>query len=133
MSKQRGFSIIELMIAVAIVAILASIALPSYNDYLIRSRFPEGQAAIAAARIRAEQFFQDNQTYIGMPCPAASSTFTYACAATATTYTITATGNSQVAGFGFTINENADRTSVAPADWMPAVNNCWITRKKTCS
>lgn len=51
MSHQRGFTLIELMIVVAIVAILASLALPAYQDYMVRSRVAEGMSLLSDAKI----------------------------------------------------------------------------------
>lgn len=136
MPKQRGFTLIELMIVLAVIVTLAMIALPSYSDYVTRSRFPEAQGALATGRVAAEQWFLDQRTYVGMPCPGESSNFTYDCsnpAATATTYTITAAGKDSMAGFTFTINQlNARSTTVtgAPAakGWQGNAA-CWIIRK----
>ncbi|MBC6942218.1 MAG: prepilin-type N-terminal cleavage/methylation domain-containing protein, partial [Xanthomonadales bacterium] len=51
---QKGFTLIELMIVIAIVAILAAIALPAYQDYVIRSRVSEGLVAADAAKINVQ-------------------------------------------------------------------------------
>lgn len=58
-----GFTLVELIVAVAIIAILASIALPSYEDSLQRSRRSEAREALSDFAARQEQFFLDNKTY----------------------------------------------------------------------
>jgi type IV pilus assembly protein PilE len=66
-----GFTLIELMITVAVVAILGAIAYPSYQDFVQRSRRQEGKAALADAAARQEKFYLNNKTYcdrIGVPC-----------------------------------------------------------------
>ena len=54
---QKGFTLIELMIVVAIVAILAAIALPQYQDYTIRTRFTEGMSLAEGAKIAVAETF----------------------------------------------------------------------------
>jgi type IV pilus assembly protein PilA len=54
--KTQGFTLIELMIVIAIVAILAAIALPAYRDYLIRSKVSEAAAAVGACKTSVSEF-----------------------------------------------------------------------------
>lgn len=133
MKTNEGFSLLELLVVMAVIGILAAIAVPAYDDYVIRGKLAEGTSALSDGRVKMEQFFQDNRTYLGGPAPAATSTFTYAAGnLSATTYTITATGNGKVLGFVMTINEtNTKRTTAAPAGWAAATmpTSCWIAKK----
>jgi len=59
-SIQKGFTLIELMIVVAIIGILASIALPAYQDYTVRAKVSEGAIAASAIKIGVAEMFADN-------------------------------------------------------------------------
>jgi len=59
MKKQQGFTLIELMIVVAIIGILAAIAIPAYQDYTIRAQVSEGINLSAGAKAAVTEFFQD--------------------------------------------------------------------------
>src|SRR5882762_5354039 len=63
MQRIAGFTLIELMMAVVIVAILSTLALPSYTRYLQRGDLVEGTQALSQYRVQMEQWYQDNNTY----------------------------------------------------------------------
>ena len=138
MQRPRGFTLIELMIAIAIVAILAAVAIPSYSEYIRRGRITEAVSALSGMRVKMEQFFQDNRTYIGAcavgtvaPKPVDTSNFVYTCPTlTATAYTITATGQGGLAGYSYSINESNVRSTVmtSPSTW-PSTPTCWVLKK----
>lgn len=143
MRNTRGFTIIEVMIVVAIVAILASVALPSYTDYVRRGKIQEAASALLAQRTRMEQFFQDNRQYtnagaIVSPCnnnPALKYWALDCPILTTTTYQIRAQGNGDLTGLTFTLNEGNQRAStVTPASQIANAGytgnaNCWVSRK----
>ncbi len=64
-SRIAGFTLIEVMITVAIIAILAAVALPNYIDYVTRSRLVEAKSNLSDMRTRLEQYFLDNRSYPG--------------------------------------------------------------------
>lgn len=137
--SHRGFTLIELMIAVAIVAILAAVALPAYNEYIKRSRVPVGLDALSAYAIRMEQYYQDNATYgnsdttaCALAAPTGVDNFGFACTlASKTEYKLTATGSGVLSGYTYSIDYAGTRKTEAHPKGTPT-GNCWSTRGSTC-
>ena len=130
--QQTGFTLIELMIVVAVIGILAAIAIPNYSEYIKRGKAAEATSNLATLRVKMEQYFQDNRTYIGGACSPTSGAqyFTYTCSAapTATAYTLKATGITAkgMANFEFTLNQSNTKTSKFDGT---VGTTCWLTKK----
>ena len=130
----RGFTLIELMVVVVIVAILATIALPAYTDYIVRDKIPDATSRLAVLQVQMEQYFQDNRTYVGAPAYVSDSTsskyFDFSCASVnAAAFVLQAAGKDTMAGFAYTVDQSgAKATSAVPAGWT-ASSTCWITKK----
>ncbi len=135
--RAAGFTLIEIMIVVALIAILTAVAVPSYREYVLRGQIPEATANLATMQVQLEQYFQDRRTYVGAPACAPSETrsryFDFGCAGTetATVFTLTATGKGSMAGFRYSVNQANQRVTLAmPTGWtLPNPNTCWATRK----
>lgn len=63
LSLQKGFTVIELMITVAIIGILTAIAIPAYNGYITTAKMTEADNNLAAIRLAQEEFFLENNRY----------------------------------------------------------------------
>jgi type IV pilus assembly protein PilE len=147
-AASRGFTLIEIMITVATLAIIAAVALPNYADYVTRSKIIEATSGLNDMRVRLEQYFADNRSYpttcaaaaTSAPpagtiyLPASTKYFGFTCALTAATYTITATGSASggMTGFGYTIDQASTRkTTSLPSGWTGAgaSSSCWVRKK----
>jgi type IV pilus assembly protein PilE len=140
MRSATGFTLIEVMITVAIVAILAAVAIPAYTGYITRSKIQEATTSLLSMRTKLEQYFQDNRTFVGAcaagtvaPLPAGLKFFTITCPTLSSTqYLVTATGiaGTDMALFTFTIDQaNTRQTTSVPADWTLPATNCWVAKK----
>ena len=129
MKQQKGFTLIELMIVIAIIGILAAIAIPAYQDYTIRSKVSEGLNLAGAAKLAVAETYdskggfptQGNISY-GLPAAASiAGNYVLSVAAAATTGIITITYNTNVGGNpsanGRVIVLSPDTSSIGAMGW----------------
>jgi type IV pilus assembly protein PilE len=158
----RGFTLIELMIAVAIIGILASIAIPYYGDHVRKAQMAEATSGLVQLRVRLEQYYQDNRNYgsaaycgggdktrLRQPaesCGAgectweneiASKYFSLSCALGGSdqSYTLTATGRAgHVAGGGLTVLtlDQSNTRRTTKFKNIDVAKNCWLVSGAEC-
>lgn len=145
MKLQRGFTLIELMIVVAIVAILAAIAVPSYRDYIVKSNRSAATSFMLQAANREEQIMLDMRSYVAVASavgntnfpktptdaptginltvpPEASKFYTFSIAIpTTTSYTITA----KATGSQLTSDTTCPTLTLNQAGARTPASGCW--------
>lgn len=142
--RQSGFSLIELMIVVALIGVLAAIAIPNYNEYVLKSKVLEASSALSQMATRMEQHYQDNRSYTTACAVAGSAAvaalppnttnFTFTCPTlNDTTYVVRATGQGSMANFIYEIRPNGAKLTVSVGGgWNNAVaanKTCWVVSK----
>ena len=133
--RARGFTLIEVMITVAIVAILSSIALPAYFDYVRRGQLPEAFSNLSDYRVKLEQYYQDNRNYGAAACadvagaptwanfqPAGAKYFGFGCARSQSAGVTAAGGTGTSAGAASSAVRQVKRT-VKMCDFMVAMSS----------
>lgn len=129
MKANKGFTLVEIMIVVALIGLLTAIAIPYYQEHAQKGKIADATASLVEMRIRMEQHYQDNRSFSAGVIPAlpVSNDFDFAYAVLGTnTYQITATGKGGMSGFAYSIDQSNLRTSTA---WGAMGGTCWIIRR----
>lgn len=146
-TSSRGFTLIELMIVIAILGVLLAIALPSYRDYVKRGSLTDAATGLTSMRADMETYYQNFRTYAAAnggspPCltGATYGKFTVSCTGqygtvNASSYTLQASSADNVLKeFIFTVTQQDSReTKSAPAKWtntLPCPR--WVLKSEAC-
>lgn len=146
--RGHGFTLVELMITVAIVGILATVAYPQYQNYVRRGQLSEGFTTLADMRVKLEQHYQDNKFYgtgaASTTCatlsghsafPVATRYFRFECAggaAPSQTYGISAIGTGGLTtGYEYAINQAGTKSTTKFAN-AASTAACWLSKAGSC-
>lgn len=141
-----GFTLIEVLIVVMIIAILSAIALPAYGDYVRRAQVQEAFHFMADYRIKLEHYFQDNKNYGSTACgkgirsapwadfaSADSKYFNFSCSLSKDGYQLKAEGKGgRALGHEYTVNELNQQKTVKFKNELKTDKKCWLLRGEEC-
>jgi type IV pilus assembly protein PilE len=146
--RAAGFTLIELLITMVMLAILAAIAIPSYQGYVRRGQLSDAFRVLSDMQVKMEQWYQDNKFYgttvATATCatlpgytafPVTSGNFRVDCAAGAApsqTFTLTAVGiGGLTSGFDYTLNQQGTK-GTANFHGAASTAPCWLTKPGSC-
>lgn len=134
-SETRGFTLVELMVVVVIIALLAALAMPVYNRYVVNTRLRSAQNDLVAMALTMENFYQQQLTYPAATtttaatqsalsgwAPSQAASFTYQIqASTSTSYTLRAVGSANgMSNYTITLDNSNTRQLTSPGGAVTA-------------
>jgi prepilin-type N-terminal cleavage/methylation domain-containing protein len=128
MRNEKGFTLIELMIVIAIIGILAAVAIPSYQNYTKRAKASEAKILLDAIRTNEETYkaeynvYTTSNTLLGNPS-VNKKFYTYAIVAATTTFTATASGSSTGTGAGLSGTWTLNQSGILSGTAVTSGNN----------
>jgi type IV pilus assembly protein PilE len=144
MRRRNGFTLIELMVTITVVAIIAAIALPAYGAYTRKAKLHEAFAFMLALSAQEEQYWNDAHDYGLRDCAVraqagSSKYFSYTCDIydSQQSYMVTAKGQGDLLGYNFTIQRlRGDKQPVRMTRDFPPVSGlsapCWMDAPGSC-
>jgi type IV pilus assembly protein PilE len=124
--SSSGFTLIELMIVVAIMAVLVAIGIPSYSSYVLKGKLTEGQTLLSDLQLREEQYYADNRAYAdGMTPRTAGKYFTNtSCVTSSANQSYICTARMTSPSYSYTVNDGGAKTTTKPDN---STASCWLT------
>ena len=119
---QKGFTLIELMIVVAIIGILAAVALPAYQDYTVRARVSEGIVLASAAKLAVTENSANGKAFAGSWTPPLATDNVDKIAINATNGTVTVEYTNKAGGKGTASPFTLNKITIIPTSEQPAVD-----------